>query len=523
MKKLLLPILLFAAMSVNAAENPVLTIEGGQVQGVFADDHPDVYVYRGIPYVAPPIRENRWKAPQPVVPWKGVKICDTFGRPSYQAIQYPGGYYTEWGYGKEAAFSEDCLYLNVWTKAPGQVGKKLPVALWIHGGGYREGFGSEPEFDGQEWGAKDVVLVSINYRLGIFGFLTHPLLAEENPNHVSGNYGILDQIEALKWIKKNIAQFGGDPNNVTIFGQSAGGGSVRTLCESPLARGLFHKAVIMSAQGLSIPNPNGGGMMGGRYGGGSVEDAANNAKKMFDWAGMTDLQKMRQASTETVFALPTIYAQANSSGQQQGGFGMMRMGMGYMPMIDGYVSVKSFDDATREGTLADVPYMIGYTLNDMGNMAPNIAEFCKVRAEKGGKAWAYEFARPLPDDGSHPEVTQRLRGAFHSSDLWFVFKSLKHCWRPWTKGDWDLSEKMLTAWTNFAKYSDPNGPKGGEWKPCTEKNPNFMVFKLNDKDAEASFFGQPETAPQQGFGGFPGGFGGAPGGPGARPAAPNRQ
>ncbi|MBR4729588.1 MAG: carboxylesterase family protein, partial [Prevotella sp.] len=275
----------------------------------------------------------------------------------------------------------------------------------------------------------------------------------------------------------------------------------------------------------------GGGMMGGRYGGGSIEDAANNAKKMFDWAGMTDLQKMRQASTETVFALPTIYQQyqqANSPQQQQGGFGgMMRMGMGYMPMIDGYVSVKSFDDATREGTLADVPYMIGFTLNDMGNMAPNIAEFCKVRAEKGGKAWAYEFARPLPDDGSHPEVTQRLRGAFHSSDLWFVFKSLKHCWRPWTKGDWDLSEKMLTAWTNFAKYSDPNGPKGGAWAPCTEKNPKFMVFKLNDKDVEASVYGEPEIAPQQGFGGFPGGGfpgGGRPGAPGApgAPAAPTR-
>jgi para-nitrobenzyl esterase len=201
--------------------------------------------------------------------------------------------------------------------------------------------------------------------------------------------------------------------------------------------------------------------------------------------------------------------------------------MGFMPMLDGYVSKKSFDDATREGTLADVPYMIGFTLNDMGNMAPNIAEFCKVRAEKGGKAWAYEFARPLPDDGSHPEVTQRLRGAFHSSDLWFVFKSLKHCWRPWTKGDWDLSEKMLTAWTNFAKYSDPNGPKGGAWAPCTEKNPKFMVFKLNDKDAEASVFGEPEIAPQQGFGGF-GGFpgGGRPGGAGAgapgAPGAPRR-
>ena len=515
MKKLFLPLLLLVAVSAHAAENPVLTIEGGQVKGILADDHPDVYVYRGIPYAAPPIRENRWKAPQPVVPWKGVKICDTFGRPSYQAIQYTGGYYTEWGYGKEAAFSEDCLYLNVWTKAPGKVGKKLPVALWIHGGGYREGFGSEPEFDGQEWGAKDVVLVTINYRLGIFGFLCHPALAEESPNHVSGNYGILDQIEALKWIKKNIEQFGGDPNNVTIFGQSAGGGSVRTLCESPLARGLFHKAVIMSAQGLSIPNPNGGGMMGGRYSGGSIEDAANNAKKMFDWAGMTDLQKMRQASTETVFALPTLYQQVNNPAPQGGGMmGMMRMGMGFMPMIDGYVSVKSFDDATRQGTLADVPYMIGFTLNDMGNMSPNIAEFCKVRAEKGGKAWAYEFARPLPDDGSHPEVTQRLRGAFHSSDLWFVFKSLKHCWRPWTKGDWDLSEKMLTAWTNFAKYSDPNGPKGGAWKPCTAKTPKFMVFKLNDKDAEASFFGEPEIAPQQGFGGF-GGF------PGPRPANSN--
>ena len=518
MKRLFLPLLLLVAVSANAAENPVLTIEGGKVQGILADDHPEVFVYRGIPYAAPPIRENRWKAPQPVLPWKGVKICDTFGRPSYQAIQYTGGYYIEWGYGKEAAFSEDCLYLNVWTKAPGQVGKKLPVALWIHGGGYREGFGSEPEFDGQEWGAKDVVLVSINYRLGIFGFLCHPALAEESPNKVSGNYGILDQIEALKWIKKNIAQFGGDPNNVTIFGQSAGGGSVRTLCESPLARGLFHKAVIMSAQGLAIPNPNGGGMMGGRYGGGSIEDAANNAKKMFDWAGMTDLQKMRQASTETVFALPTIYQQVNNPAPQGGGMmGMMRMGMGFMPMIDGYVSVKSFDDATREGTLADVPYMIGFTLNDMGNMAPNIAEFCKVRAEKGGKAWAYEFARPLPDDGSHPEVTQRLKGAFHSSDLWFVFKSLKHCWRPWTKGDWDLSEKMLTAWTNFVKYSDPNGPKGGAWAPCTEKNPKFMVFKLNDKDAEASVYGEPEIAPQQGFGGF-GGFpgGGRPGGAGSR-------
>jgi para-nitrobenzyl esterase len=164
------------------------------------------------------------------------------------------------------------------------------------------------------------------------------------------------------------------------------------------------------------------------------------------------------------------------------------------PIIDGYVSVKNFDEATREGTLADVPYMIGYTLNDMGSMGPGIAEFCKVRQEKGGKAWAYEFARPLPDDGKHPDITNRLKGAFHSSDLWFVFKSLKHCWRPWTQGDWDLSEKMLTAWTNFAKYSDPNGAEGAEglgWTPCTTESPKFMLFKLNDQDAEASEMGDP--------------------------------
>ena len=201
MKKtiLLLSVLaLFACTSKPAS--PVLTIEGGQVQGVLCDN-PGVYAYKGIPYAAPPIGELRWKAPQPVVPWKGVLMADSFGHPGYQAVHYPGGYTTEWGYGDEAPYSEDCLYLNVYTKAPGQVDKKLPVALWIHGGGYREGWGSEPEFDGQEWASKDVVLVTFNYRLGVFGFLTHPELSAESPDGVSGNYGILDQIEALNWIQ----------------------------------------------------------------------------------------------------------------------------------------------------------------------------------------------------------------------------------------------------------------------------------------------------------------------------------
>ncbi len=136
--------------------------------------------------------------------------------------------------------------------------------------------------------------------------------------------------------------------------------------------------------------------------------------------------------------------------------------------------------------------MMGYTLNDAGNMGPQIADFCLNRESLGQKAYAYQFARPLPDDGSHPE--DYLKGAFHSSDLWYVFKSLEHCWRPWTQGDWDLSEKMLTAWSNFAKYGDPNGPKGGEWKPYTESSKSFMIFKLDENDAEASAPGEPLVA-----------------------------
>ena len=215
----------------------------------------------------------------------------------------------------------------------------------------------------------------------------------------------------------------------------------------------------------------------------ALQRAAFNTKVVYDWAGYDTIEKMRAADTEVIYAAGAIYNNAT------GNYGSVNGA----PIVDGYVSLKSFDEAAIDGSLADVPYMIGYTMNDMGNLSAGIAAFCQNRQEKGAKAWAYEFARPLPDDGSHPEVTVRLKGAFHSSDLWFVFKSLQHCWRPWTQGDWDLSEKMLIAWTNFAKYSDPNGPNGGEWAPCTKENPNFMVFKLDAQDKEASEFGQPIT------------------------------
>jgi para-nitrobenzyl esterase len=490
MKKLLYLMLALVCYQTQAAV-PILTIEGGQVQGVNTEIR-GVYVYRGIPYAAPPIKDLRWKAPQPVVPWQGVKLADKFGHPGYQAVHYPGGYTTEWGYGDEAPYSEDCLYLNVWTKAPGKPDKKLPVALWIHGGGYREGWGSEPEFDGQEWGKKGVVLVSINYRLGVFGFLTHPDLSKESPNHVSGNYGILDQIESLKWIQKNIAQFGGDPSNVTIFGQSAGAGSVKTLCESPLARGLFEKAIIMSGGGMSAggggnsgpgPRPGGpggpGGMggMGGGFGPTKMDQAELQTKEVMDWAGLTSLDKMRAASTETIYTVGNLYTAVTGKRARVTG----------APVIDGYVSMESFDAAALDNKLANVPYMIGFTLNDLGMMSQGIGTFCLNRESAGGKAYAYQFARPLPTDG-RPNV---LKGAFHSSDLWYVFKSLQHCWRPMTAGDWNLSEVMLTDWSNFAKYGDPNGKNTGEWTPYTKETPKYMVFKLDANSKEDSAMGDP--------------------------------
>lgn len=500
-------------------ECPVLTVEGGQIQGVPADIS-GVYVFRGIPYAAPPIHELRWKAPQPVVPWEGIRLCDKFGRPGFQHTQFRGGYYTEWGYGDESPYSEDCLYLNVWTRRPGCVDANLPVILWIHGGGCREGFGSEPEFDGQEFAAKDVVLVSINYRLGVFGFLAHPELSAESGHNASANYGILDQIQSLKWVRDNIAQFGGNPNNVTIAGQSAGGGCVRILCESPLARGLFHKAVIMSAGGLSpLPEvqPNDRVIDDQNVDDGIERIAAYhapvppagltefqraefNSKVIMDWAGYTSLEKMRAASTEAIFTVAEIYNSATGNFPIINGMSLVN---GYRhPIVDGYASTESFDAAAVDGTLADVPYLIGYTMNDYREMSDEIVNFCINREKNGSKAWAYEFARPLPDDNSHPEARKAhqestsensaltvLQGAFHSSDLWYVFKSMKHSWRPWTKGDWELSERMITAWANFARYGDPNGSDEGEWTPCTESNPRMMIFKLDKMDNDVSEMG----------------------------------
>lgn len=234
-----LSIMAFLLLAACTAKLPVVKVEGGLLQGVPSED-PSVIVFKGIPYAAPPVGELRLQPPQDVIPWDGVRECSAFSAIAPQPGNAPGTFYGEEFYWMpQPEQSEDCLYLNIWApaKAVGKKGAALPVAMWIHGGAFVNGYGFEVSMDGDKWAQKDVILVTINYRLG---------------ENAAGNLNILDQIKALEWINKNIAQFGGDPSNVTIFGQSAGGMSVRTLLISPLAKGLFAKAIIQSGGGMGL-------------------------------------------------------------------------------------------------------------------------------------------------------------------------------------------------------------------------------------------------------------------------------
>ena len=448
-----------------APKNPVLTVEGGRIQGVVTET-PGVTVYRGIPFAAPPVGDLRWKEPQPVVPWEGVRIADSWGAPSWQTPHSGGGYTPEFFFDGDPEFSEDCLYLNVWTPAAGQPGRKLPVTLWIHGGGYTAGWGFEPEMDGEEWAAHGGVLVTFNYRLGVLGFFTHPALSAESPHGVSGNYGMLDQIAALKWVKANIAQFGGDPDRITIMGQSAGAMSVQTLVTSPLSKDLIAGAIIQSGGGVT-DRP--------ALGGSPLKDSEAAGKALMDWAGYDTLEKMRAASPQDIMSLSTRYR------QETGQF----LRVSTSPVVDGWAYPETFNDAAKAGRIADVPYMIGCTLDDMGALGNGIDRFCLLREQAGTPAYAYQFARRLPTDGREGV----LQGAFHSSELWYMLKSLRFCWRPFTEGDYALAEQMIGCWTNFAAYGNPNGKGDGAWRPFTQNDQNYMVFRLDDADKVASAMG----------------------------------
>ena len=230
-----------------------VTVETGIVQGIPAAN-PRVTVFKGIPFAVPPVGNLRWRAPQPAKPWAGILKADTFAPIAMQETPglNPDAFFSkEWHVDSEIPMSEDCLYLNIWT--PAKTGnEKLPVMIWIFGGGMVGGYTSEMEFDGERIARRDVVLVSINYRVNGFGFLSHPELTAENLEHTSGNYGLLDQCAGIQWVKRNITNFGGDPEKITIFGQSAGGRSVICQVSSPLTKGLFAGAIAQSGGGMAI-------------------------------------------------------------------------------------------------------------------------------------------------------------------------------------------------------------------------------------------------------------------------------
>ncbi|MCR4765828.1 MAG: carboxylesterase family protein [Bacteroidaceae bacterium] len=440
-------IALSACTSQQPANNPILSVEGGQIQGIASNDS-SVTVFKGVPYAAAPIGDLRWKAPQPVKAWDGVRIADTWGAAAMQNSGKATGdfYYKEFYAEGDPQFSEDCLYLNIWTpsNAVGQAEKKLPVAMWIHGGAYDHGYGYEITMDGDAWAKRGVILVTINYRVGIFGFLAHPELIAEDAQHSSGNYGTQDQIAALKWIKNNISQFGGDPSNITILGQSAGAASIKNLVSSPLSKELVSHAIIQSAGGIDeqvMPEQ-------------PLEEFADLCKQLMDENGLTDLQKMRAASADELLKI----------------FNNKPAQLRFRPHYDGVVLNNNFTASTLDGSIADIPYMIGYCANDNPSMGAGIQRFATERKKQGSKpVYTYIFARPLPGDDA---------GSFHSSELWFMFHTLDRAWRPFTKADYRLADEMTDAWTNFAKTGNPNAPSSNNWKPYNPENDFTYVFDI---------------------------------------------
>ena len=426
-------------------QTPIVKVEGGNIQGVSSASS-EVTVFRGVPYAAPPVGNLRWKRPQPVVKWKGVRMADTFSKICWQPGNAVGTFYGNEFYWKEQTVqSEDCLYLNIWTptKAVGHPESRLPVAFWVHGGAYFNGYGHEITMDGDAWAERGVILVTINYRLGIFGFLAHPELSAEAQDGTSGNYGTYDQVAALKWVRDNIAQFGGDPDNITVLGQSAGAASIKNLVSSPLSKGLMRNAVIQSGGGISQST------------GSDVDQkqAEKIGKEFMDKFGYHTLKEMRAAPAEELLRI-----------FKEDGMGLFR------PHIDGILLTESFDDAAKNQHLADASYMIGCTLDDIRPMGKQIDEFCFLRDSLNHRpAYQYLFARKLP--GTHD-------GAFHSAELWYMFHTLNRSWRPMTDADYILADEVMDCWTNFAKYGNPNSREIENWKPFTLANPYVKVFNV---------------------------------------------
>ncbi len=441
------------SMSSGALIRPVRT-ESGFVAGV-PGKHVGVTVFKGIPYAAPPVGPLRWKPPQPPLKWTGVRAANRFGSSCVQVINPEKKPWTHEFLAHDSV-SEDCLFVNVWTPAL-KTGEKRAVLVFVHGGGNIEGSGSVAMHSGEGLASKGLVTVNFNYRLSMFGYLAHPELTMESENHVSGNYGLLDEIAALRWVRANIAAFGGDPDRVTVAGQSAGAYHIAALIASPLAKGLFQRAILESG---GAPDDTIEGTLA----------AAETDGEMFaDAKGAHSIAELRAMPWRQLFApLPPGIA------------------LRYGPTVDGYVIPASPDRVFEAKEAIDVPTMAGMTADEYGarpganprdneaireQMRWALLGWAAARA-KGSQtpAYVYYFDHVLPG----PDAARF--GAFHSAELPYVLNNLAESDRPFTAVDRKIADQLSTYWVNFAEHGDPNGKNLPHW-PSVKEQPK-MVMKL---------------------------------------------
>ena len=490
------------------AEAPTVATEGGILSGIFCRNGA-VRAFKGVPYAAPPVGALRWRAPEPVPPWTGTRAADRFAPRCIQPDRPP----TAIGYFGPEPQSEDCLYLNIWTGARSG-DERRAVMVWFHGGAYAVGSGSLPIFDGERLALKGVVVVTANYRLGRLGFLSHPELAEEAAYGTSGNYGLLDQVAVLRWAQRNIGAFGGDPGRVTIFGQSAGSSSVNTMMASPLARGLFHRAIGQS--------------------GGALGWHAFPLRAEAERAGLAFAQALGARAIAELRARPAREIQFTRP-DQGGGLsetydsndaGAVDRSTAWAT-LDGYVLKERARDVFERGGQNDVPLLAGAARDEGATLpgASSLGEFeRRSRAEFGAAAsdflalyrasddagarqmsraatghrlfnwenwlwarlqartgrapvFAYHFARvpPRVPTGTEGDRSRAL-GAFHTADIPYAFDHLEARDWPWQESDRRLAEQISSYWVNFAERGDPNGNGLPVWPRFTEATQQVMRF-----------------------------------------------
>lgn len=470
----------------SQANADIVKTDAGSVSGITNKDK-SIHIFKGIPFAAPPVDELRWKAPQPVKPWTGIKKCVSFSASPMQASPVPFSMWSEEFLIPKVPISEDCLYLNVWTSSTSP-NKKLPVLVWIYGGGFSSGGSAVPIYDGEAMARKGIVFVSVNYRVGIFGFFAHPDLTKESPNHASGNYGIMDQVAALKWVQKNITAFGGDANNVTIAGQSAGSMSVNCLVATPLAKGLFNKAIAQSGASFvssAFANTN---LLQAEESGVKTAIAlkANSIQELrkFTASDLLKAQSMRGVIIDG-YVLPQSIA-AIFSANQENKVSLLTGWNENEGLVFG--PIKKADDYKKQteqqygnnaqmlleyypATNDSIAAASQYNLSRDAIFGVQNYTWANIESEKGKIVYVYRFIRKVPGTGEYAKY-----GAFHTGEVPYAYDNLKFVNRPWEDVDYKLANIMSTYWLNFIKNGNPNGNKLPEWKAYTVKNKQVMML-----------------------------------------------